>query len=149
MLIHIKGLQAGADSGEEGVIESITTGILLKTGDGCCLKYEELQEGTEGTCDVLVKARPGCLTVTRRGYLNMSMEFKEDSYTQSSYRTDIGYLLLGLYTKRVEVTPLEDGVDISAAYTIEAGETFLSENSIEISARYTGEGEKRTAAALF
>ncbi|MCD7739475.1 MAG: DUF1934 domain-containing protein [Lachnospiraceae bacterium] len=168
VLLHIRGMQfdvSWGDEEENGVIETVTTGILRKIGarpvlnqernrdsgadinqntgrdvsisDGCyVIKYEEIQEDFGQTSRVLLKASPGRLEMTKRGLLNVRMEFEEDKYTQSEYSTPFGNLLFGLHTRRVTVDERPEGVQIHASYMMEMNGEYLADSVIEILAEY-------------
>ncbi|MCD8326493.1 MAG: DUF1934 domain-containing protein [Lachnospiraceae bacterium] len=166
VILHIRGIQFGAswDNEEEnGAIETVTTGILRKIGahpvgnresvwnrerekapdhDGSfdgyyVIRYEEIQEGFEQTSSVLLKAAPGRLELTRKGLLNVRMEFADGEFTQSDYRTPFGDILFGFLTRRVTVDEQADGIRICASYRLEMNGEYLADSTIDISAEYT------------
>ncbi|MCD8068281.1 MAG: DUF1934 domain-containing protein [Lachnospiraceae bacterium] len=105
--------------------------------DGCyVIKYEEIQEDFGQASRVLLKASPGRLEMTKRGLLNVRMEFEEGKYTQSEYGTPFGDLLFGIHTRQVRVDERSEGVCIHAAYMMEMNGEYLADSAIEILAEY-------------
>ncbi|MCD8129727.1 MAG: DUF1934 domain-containing protein [Lachnospiraceae bacterium] len=105
--------------------------------DGCyVIKYEEIQEDFGQASRVLLKVSPGRLEMTKRGLLNVRMEFEEGKYTQSEYGTPFGDLLFGIHTRQVRVDERPEGVCIHAAYMMEMNGEYLADSAIEILAEY-------------
>lgn len=155
VILHIRGIQFDTSwHGEEenDAVETVTTGILHKIGDRrspgreengepvfggyYVIKYEELQEDFDQASSVLLKAAPGRLELTKKGLLNVHMEFENGEYTQSDYSTPFGNILFGFHTRQVTVTEQTGGIQISASYMMEINGEYLADSTIEITAEY-------------
>lgn len=136
-MVHVTGMQFSQDitDGEE-TIESIIPGSCQQIGEHYYIKYEELQEGFTEKTDVLLKARPGYLEMTKKGLVNVHMIIASGETHQTNYVTPFGNLLFTLRGKNVAVSADEEGIHLHARYSMDVNCEYLSENDIRVEAHY-------------
>lgn len=136
-LVHVTGMQFSQDIVDgEDVIENVMPGSCQKIGDFYYVKYEEMQEGFTEKTDVLLKAKPGYMEMTKKGLVNVHMIIASDETHQTSYTTPFGNLLFTLRGKNVAVSGDENGIQIRAKYSLDVNYEYLSENEICIQANF-------------
>ena len=111
-------------------------GSCQKIGDFYYIKYEEMQEGFTEKTDVLLKAKPGYLEMTKKGLINVHMNIVTGETHQTNYTTPFGNLLFTLRGKNVAVSEDEKGIYVRARYSMDVNYEYLSENDIRIEANY-------------
>lgn len=136
-LVHVSGMQFSQDlEGGEDTIESIMPGTCQQIGDLYYVKYEEMQEGFTEKTDVLLKAKPGYLEMTKKGLINVHMIIATDETHQTNYTTPFGNLLFTLRGKNVAVSGDDKGIYIRARYSMDVNYEYLSENDIRVEAKF-------------
>lgn len=136
-VVHVTGMQFSQDIVDgEDTIENVMPGSCQKIGDFYYIKYEEMQEGFTEKTDVLLKAKPGYLEMTKKGLINVNMIIASDETHQTNYTTPFGNLLFTLRGKNVAVSGDEKGIQVRARYSMDVNYEYLSENDIRIEAKY-------------
>lgn len=136
-MVRVTGMQFGQDIADgEDTIESMMPGSCRKIGEFYYIKYEELQEGFTQKTDVLLKARPGLLEMTKKGLINVHMIIEAGETHQTNYTTPFGNLLFTLRGKNVAVSEDETGIQLRARYSMDVNCEYLSENDIRVDANY-------------
>ena len=136
-VVHVTGMQFSQDIADgEDAIETIVPGSCGKIGNLYYIKYEELQEGFTEKTDVLLKAKPGYLEMTKKGLINVHMVIVADETHQTNYTTPFGNLTFTLRGKNVAVYEDEKGIHVRARYSMDVNYEYLSENDIRIEADY-------------
>ncbi len=136
-VVHITGMQFSQDiiDGED-TIENVVPGSCQKIGDYYYVKYEEMQEGFTEKTDVLLKAKPGYLEMTKKGLTNVHMIIASGETHQTNYTTPFGNLLFTLRGKNVAVSGDDEQMSLRAKYSMDVNCEYLSENEIVIAAKY-------------
>ncbi len=136
-VVHVTGMQFSQDIVDgEDTIENVMPGSCRQIGDFYYIKYEEIQEGFTQKTDVLLKAKPGYLEMTKKGLTNVHMIIAADETHQTNYTTPFGNLLFTLRGKNVAVSEDEKGIHVRARYSMDANYEYLSDNDIRIEAKY-------------
>lgn len=136
-MVRVTGMQFGQDIADgEDTIESMMPGSCRKIGEFYYIKYEELQEGFTQKTDVLLKARPGLLEMTKKGLINVHMIIEAGETHQTNYTTPFGNLLFTLRGKNVAVSEDETGIQLRARYSMDVNCEYLSENDIRVNVNY-------------
>lgn len=135
--ISVVGMQMvhNVEDGED-TIEHIMSGMCQKIGEYHYIKYEELQEGFTQKTDVLLKIKDGYLEMTKKGLINVHMLIASDTTSQTTYHTPFGQMLFHIQGRNVAVTENEEGLHITAEYSIDLDSERLSENQLSITATY-------------
>lgn len=137
VVVHVTGMQFSQSIADgEDTIENVMPGSCQKIGDFYYIKYEEMQEGFTEKTDVLLKAKPGYLEMTKKGLINVHMNIVTGETHQTNYTTPFGNLLFTLRGKNVAVSEDEKGIYVRARYSMDVNYEYLSENDIRIEANY-------------
>ena len=140
VLVHVTGMQfSQAIEDGEDTIENIMPGACQQIGDYYYIKYEEMQEGFTEKTDVLLKAKPGYLEMTRKGLTNVNMVIAKGESHQSHYATPFGNLLFTIRGKSIAVSEDAEGIHIRAKYSMDVNCEYLSENDIIVDAKFLKE----------
>lgn len=133
VLVHVTGMQFNPDIEDgEDRIENVMPGSFQKIDEYYYVKYEELQEGFSEKTDVLLKAKPGYLEMTKKGLVNVHMVIANGQMHQTNYTTPFGNLLFTVRGKNVAVSDTAQGLCIRASYSMDVNYEYLSENDIRI-----------------
>ena len=132
--LMIKGVQKYADHVDDDLQTCAKGEYYYRNGSHYVL-YEEHNEGFTETTKSMLKLKDGCLEMTRKGLVNTSMVFEQGKETASTYKTPFGEMLLGIRTKKLNVTTAEDKIQIKVAYSLEAEGRHMAECEIEVVVR--------------
>jgi len=131
VLITVRGTQI-TDGGPE-TVELITKGTMTGRNGKFAISYEETElTGTPGVTSTFLILNPNRVVLTRSGAIKSRMAFVEGIKDESLYDLGFGSLLLGVYTKKIQVDLSEDGGRLFIDYTVELEQTISSENSYEV-----------------
>lgn len=138
VLVSISGIQFGEDN--EGAIEITNKGKAFVKNDTNYVMFEEVLEGFDGTVKNLIKYKDGYVSVTKKGVVNVNMEFQESKKSMNCYATPYGDIMMGIDTKSIEILHEKDSVLIEVNYSLEANYEFLANSRVKIAIRPQKEG---------
>lgn len=138
--VSVSGIQLGEEN--SGAIEVTNKGKTYQRDDMTYIIYEEVLEGFDGTVKNLVKYKDGYVSVTKKGVVNVNMEFQENKKSTNCYATPYGDIMMGIDTKSIEISTTSDGTMIEVKYTLEANYEFLANSIVKIWIRPQKEGIK-------
>ena len=131
VLITIKSSQRLA-SGESDGVELITDGTYNYGTDGIRFSYMESElTGLDGTKTVF-HIKPDEVVLSRKGTVNSQMVFRPGESSDFLYRTEFGFLQMGLDTKRLECSLDEHGGSMEIEYDLDFERSFFSRNTFRI-----------------
>ena len=131
VLITLRGTQV-TEHGPE-TVELMTKGTMTGRNGKFAISYEETElTGTAGVTSTFLILNPGRVVLTREGSIQSRMVFVKGVKEESLYDLGFGSLLLGVYTKDIQVELTEDGGRLFIDYTVELEQSLTSENSYEI-----------------
>lgn len=122
--IELLGIQDR--EGEEERIETLTEGNYCMRGDRHYISYEEELEDVPQKVKTLLHIGDGSLSITKRGAVQVKMEFIPDKKTTCTYHTPFGNIPMEVHTKRLEIVEEEDRLLASAQYDLESAGIRLS-----------------------
>lgn len=131
VIISIKNIQRDAQ-GEENIIEECYEGTYSVTGGKQYLMYSETDEAGKIT-KTLIKIGIGEITVTKRGNVNVEMNFKRGIKKLSNYETAYGGFTMGFSTKNLSCTESEKKIDLIIDYTLDINYEFQANCQMKIS----------------
>lgn len=139
VLVAVKGLQfASGEEGEE--IESIYPGQYYEKNGARYILYEEPMEGYDQVTKVTIKIKPTELVLTKKGIINVRMDFVEKQKNMTNYQTPFGSLLFGVDTSSIQIQEKEDDLQIQVDYVLDLNYEYLSDCKIEILVKPKEEG---------
>lgn len=125
VLLTISGLHFDAVSDEteeeNEAIEVVTPATYyLKNGKHYVI-YDELVEGMPGSIKNRIQIEEsGKVEMFKRGISNTHMVFEKEKIHMTEYETPYGELMLGVYTRGVDVQIQEDNIDVEIGYALDA-----------------------------
>ena len=96
-----------------------------------CGHYEGFDEPVKN----VMKIRGNEMTLTKRGIINVQMNFEAGKKNLTRYQTPYGVMMIGLDTSRVVCLQEEKSLAIEIDYTLEANYQYVSDSKIRIMVR--------------
>ena len=132
VLITLRGTQTAAGS-EPEVVELVTRGTMTGRNGKFAISYTETElTGTPGVVSSFLVLNPHRVVLTREGSIHSRMVFVEGVKDESLYDLGFGSLLLGVFTRKIEVALTENGGRLFIDYSVEIEQNQTSRNSYEI-----------------
>lgn len=139
VMISIRGLQFM--EGEDGDnIETVQQGEYYEKNGVDFLLYDEYLEGFPEPVKNMIRIRDREMTLTKRGILNVQMNFEAGKKTLTRYQTPYGAIMIGLDTTRVACMKEEHCMIVEVDYTLEANYQYVADCRIRIKAAEKGRG---------
>ncbi len=134
VLVSIRGMQF--DAGEDGEkIESIQRGEYYQKNDTHYVMYEEIIEGLDAPVRNMIKFLPGEMHLSKKGAINVHMDFVEKQKNLTDYRTPFGSIIIGLEASRVALEEEEKRMVLQVDYTLDVNYEYLADCKIHIDIR--------------
>ena len=132
VLITIKSQQSIPGGEPEESTELITRGKYQYGKNGIRFSYMESElTGLDGTKTVFL-IKPDEVVLSRKGTVNSQMVFRPGESSDFLYRTEFGFLQMGLDTKRLECSLDEHGGSMEIEYDLDFERSFFSRNTFRI-----------------
>ncbi len=138
VMISIKGMQFEGNLDGDN-IEVIQQGQYYQRNGMHYLVYEEAVEGTDKVNKNMIKFNDRELSVTKKGVINVSMNFSEKVKNLTDYQTPFGSIMIGLDTHSIEVNENPKKLSLDVSYSLDVNYEFLSDCNIHIEAREMGQ----------
>ncbi|MBO5472497.1 MAG: DUF1934 domain-containing protein [Lachnospiraceae bacterium] len=132
VLLTMQGLQFDQRMEDSDKIETVTVGDYYKKNNKHYVIYEEVVEGLPGATKNRLKFSRDMLELTRNGLINVHMVFQENKKNVTSYHTPFGQILIGIDTKKIQLTEKEDDIVVDVDYALDVNYEFLSDCHIKI-----------------
>lgn len=132
VLLTMQGLQFDQRMEDSDKIETVTVGDYYKKNNKHYVIYEEVVEGLPGATKNRLKFSRDMLELTRNGLINVHMVFQENKKNVTSYHTPFGQILIGIDTKKIQITEKEDDIVVDVDYALDVNYEFLSDCHIKI-----------------
>ena len=139
VLVTLQSYSRGEKGEKEQPVRLMCHGKLRPTGDGCMLRYQEVQQDDTGetvTSDVILNIQPGDgprVTMTRLGDYGTTMVFVKDRRFEGAYRTPFGDLGLALYAMQVQCRLAEDCGSVHLEYQLDMQGSYSAVQCIDVS----------------
>lgn len=130
VMICIRGMQGVMEDAQE--IESIYKGTYYQKNDCHYVLFEEIMEGFTQVSKNRLTFKPGYLHLRKRGPATVDMEFQPQKESNTCYTTPYGDIMMGILTKRVEVSDTEEEISIEADYDLSANYEKMAQCQIRI-----------------
>ncbi|MBQ7775140.1 MAG: DUF1934 domain-containing protein [Lachnospiraceae bacterium] len=129
--IKIKGKQCYPQGECAETVTEVTGEYHLRNGSHYVM-YEEREAGfAEGT-KCMLKIRGDIIELTRKGLLQSRMVFEKDKLHMTDYSTPYGSMMLGVYTKNIQVAEAENEFFIQITYELTAQDSHMADSEIAI-----------------
>lgn len=143
VLLTISGLHYDSlpDEDENEPIEVITPATYyLKNGKHYVI-YEEMVEGMPGTIQNKIRiAGNNLLEIKKSGLANTKMVFERDKINMTQYETPYGELLIGIFTKNMQVDVTEKNIDVCVNYELDINSEKVANCDIKMNIRANAPG---------
>lgn len=134
VVISVRGLQVMDNESAED-IETVQQGEYFERNGSIFLLYDEYYEGFDEPVKNVMKIRGNEMTLTKRGIINVQMNFEAGKKNLTCYQTPYGVMMIGLDTSRVVCLQEEKSLAIEIDYTLEANYQYVSDSKIRIMVR--------------
>lgn len=133
VLVSIKGMQfMGIEDEPDEPIEIITNGNYYFRNGSHYVKYEEVFEGFDGTTSNLVKIRPDCVELRKRGAANVHMVFEENKKNITYYETPFGKIQMGVSTTGIHLHSYDDRMRVRIEYTLDMNDNYVADCTLDM-----------------
>ncbi|MCR4891908.1 MAG: DUF1934 domain-containing protein [Lachnospiraceae bacterium] len=138
VLVSVRGLQMD-DSMEADPIEIITSGKYTKKDNKSFLRFEQFEDDTSVTKNILTFDEKS-MELTRRGGSQLHMSFFKDEKTLTNYGTPFGNILVGVDTKKISVDESKDQVHVAVDYALEINYEHMADCKLTVDIRPRAKG---------
>lgn len=139
VMISIRGLQFAEDDSDDE-IETLQRGQYYEKNGSRFLIFDEYMEGFTEPARNVMRFKEKEVTLTKKGLINVQMDFEEGKKNLTSYRTPYGVMMLGMDTHKIELEEKEDELLLKIDYVLEANYQFVADCQIAVCARSVGTG---------
>ena len=144
VLLTISGLHYDIYSGEEKQdenepIEVITPATYYLKNGKHYVVYDEVVEGMPGTIKNMIRiSEDGLLEISKSGLASTRMVFERDRINMTPYETPYGELMVGVYTKKMQVDVSEENIDVKVSYSLDINSEKVADCNIRMNIRANG-----------
>lgn len=138
VLVTISGLHyeeniTTREDDETDTIEVITPAMYYFKNGIHYVLYDEVVEGIPGTIKNTIKIEEGkLLEIIKSGITNSRMLFEKDKINVTPYQTLYGELMVGTYTKSMDVEVEEEDININVRYALDVNSEKIADCDIHI-----------------
>ena len=143
VLLTISGLHYDSlpDEDENEPIEVITPAKKKKKNGKHYVIYDEMVEGMPGTIQNKIRiAGNNLLEIKKSGLANTKMVFERDKINMTQYETPYGELLIGIFTKNMQVDVTEKNIDVCVNYELDINSEKVANCDIKMNIRANAPG---------
>ena len=139
VIVTLQSYARGERGEKEQPIKLMCRGRMRPTGDGCMLRYQEVQQDDTGETlaqDVILNVQntpEPRVTMTRLGDYGTTMVFVKDRRFEGAYHTPFGDLGLALYAMQVQCKLGEDYGSIHLEYQLDMQGSYSAVQCIDVS----------------
>ena len=139
VIVTLQSYARGERGEKEQPIKLMCRGRMRPTGDGCMLRYQEVQQDDTGETlaqDVILNVQntpEPRVTMTRLGDYGTTMVFVKDRRFEGAYHTPYGDLGLALYAMQVQCKVAEDHGHIHLEYQLDMQGSYSAVQCIDVS----------------
>lgn len=135
VLVTLRGTQSGRDGEDAGLIETEARGEYYQRNGKHYVLYDEAVGGSDGSVRSRLKFDERIVEVSRNGAVACRMVFEENKKNLTGYGTPFGQILMGIATKKIELTQQEDRITVEVDYALDANDAFVSDCHMVIEIR--------------
>lgn len=136
ILVSIRGLQF-----EEGIdadqIETIQKGEYYNRNNAHYVIFEEMMEGFSQPTKTIIKFRDQEMSLTKKGLVNVQMEFQVGRKNLTNYNTPYGTFLFGLEAEQITILEDDKKIILQVDYGLDVNYEHLADCKITMDIRST------------
>ncbi len=135
-IIKIRGFQLAIAQPDTDEIEMATSGSYEYDEESNLyyIDYDETAAAEMDNTHTSIEIGEDYVSVQRTGDVVSDMLFLAGRKTYSLYTSQVGQLMIGLYTEKLDIMTENNRCSIKADYTIDINEQTVGKNKIEIDA---------------
>ncbi len=139
VIVTLSSYARGEHGEKEQPIRLMCHGKMKPTGEGCMLRYEEVQQDDTGATlrqDVILNIQAGAqprVTMNRLGEYGTTMVFVKDRRFEGAYHTPYGDLAMALYAMQVQCRVAEDHGSVHLEYQLDMSGNYSAVQCIDVS----------------
>jgi len=130
VLISVKGLQS-ANSDNRDSLEVICGGTYYFKNNKHYVLYEEVVDETTEPVKNMVVISDKRFELKKSGVVNTQMIFEEKQKHLTFYETQVGNLMIGMNTNKVQIVESEDEIRVFIQYALDINYEFDADCEIE------------------
>lgn len=135
-IIDIIGTQCIEDEIQDSVTVTTTGDYRVASTGNKFIRYKEYDEENPSVFkNTIIKISDRQLTITRSGEYASQLILECNKRHQCHYHTPVGSLIIGVFTKVMDISLNEQGGSIDVAYTLDFDSETVSENTFKINIR--------------
>ena len=134
-LITINGFQQTVGDTDSDNVELITTGEFEFENGLYYIDYEESEATGLDGCHTNIEIGMDYISLQRTGAITTDMLYIEGKKTYSMYNTPFGQMMVGIYTKKLDIDIDEKGGNISIEYSLDLNDKPCGNNNLKINVR--------------
>ena len=134
-VITINGYQQTVGDNSNENIELITRGEFEYENSLFYIDYDESEATGLDGCHTNIEIGADYLSLSRTGNITTDMLYIQGRKTYSMYNTPFGQMMVGIYTKRLDIDIDEKGGDINIEYSIDLNDKPCGNNTLKINVR--------------
>lgn len=134
-LITINGFQQTVGDTDSDNVELITTGEFEFENGLYYIDYEESEATGLDGCHTNIEIGMDYVSLQRTGAITTDMLYIEGKKTYSMYNTPFGQMMVGIYTKKLDIDMDEKGGNISIEYSLDLNDKPCGNNNLKINVR--------------
>ena len=127
--ILLSGMHIGPE--KEKIVQR-HKGEYYKKNANHYILYEEAEDEVSTKTKNVIKITEHGMELTRRGTVNVHMLFEEAKTFQTVYQTPFGPIMLGIETKKIEITEQDGSIRVLAIYDLEIDGEHQADCRIEL-----------------
>lgn len=134
-LITINGFQQTVGDTESENIELTTEGTFEFENGLYYIDYDESEATGLDGCHTNIEIGMDYVSLQRTGAITTDMLYIEGKKTYSMYNTPFGQMMVGIYTKKLNIDIDEKGGSINIAYSLDLNDKPCGNNNLKINIR--------------
>lgn len=138
VLIFLKGTQEYPLIEYENSIEFFTEGKFYKKGESYFVTYKESELTGLDKTTTTFKIQPNLVTLIRYGDVTSTLIFEQGKRHLSTYRTEDGVVMIGIYTKKMRIDLSNSGGELFVEYSVDLDSSMMSENDFLLKIKEVG-----------
>ena len=92
-----------------------------------------------GTIKNMIRiSEDGLLEISKSGLTSTRMVFERDRINMTPYETPYGELMVGVYTKKMQVDVSEENIDVKVSYALDINSEKVADCNIRMNIRANG-----------
>jgi uncharacterized beta-barrel protein YwiB (DUF1934 family) len=137
VLVSISGMHMDAfpdmTDEENEAIEIVTPGNYYWKNGKHYIIYDEVMEGMPGTIKNKIKiSGSDSVEILKTGLSNTHMVFEKNKKNLTYYQTPYGQMLIGVKTRKMEISVTEENIDVSVDYELDVNHEPLADCKIKV-----------------